>query len=99
MIYHPKILKLFNEYELEDIMKDSIYSLDKSKRVDVIVSLNTKIDVEIYTDCEAKSNDKALISILDDRGYNYPKVITKEIFIKAFYESMSIKVTCITAEK
>jgi len=99
LIYHPKLLNLFTQAELNLLIQDSIYSLDKSDRVDVIVSLNTKIDVEIYIDCKAENSDIALISLLDDKGYSYPKVITKEIFLKVFNESEVVKTTCLTVEE
>jgi len=99
VVYHPKLLNLFTKDELHSIMENSVYSVDKSKRVDVIVSLNTKIDVEIYCDCEATQSDVALISLLDDKGYSYPEKITKELFLKAFYSSQPTQVTCMSIDE
>ena len=98
-IYHPKLLNLFTLEELSLIMKDSAYSINEENQVSVIVVLSTKIDVEIYTDCEAKNSETALISLLDNRGYDYPNEISKEIFLKAFYESESIELACLSVNE
>ncbi len=83
--YHKKLLKVFSEEELDQLMKSGIHSIDKDGFVNVIVVMTDKIDAEILTDCEAKHEDKALI--INANQYDEEYFMTKEKFWNLFKSS------------
>ena len=89
--YHPKLLKIFSTYELNLLAQDACYSLDKDEQINVLIVNTDKIIVEIFTDCEAKDEDPALITLLDNCGYDYPNRLTKDEFWEVFKSSNIMK--------
>lgn len=89
--YHPKLLKIFLTDELDLLAQDACYSLDKDEQINVLIVNTDKIIVEIFTDCEAKEENPALITLLDNCGYDYPNKLTKDEFWKVFQSSNIVK--------
>ena len=89
-IYHPKLLKIFSQDELDLLIAGACYSLDRYGQIDVIIVNTDKIIVEIYTDCEAKEYDHALITLLEDCGNQYPESLSKEKFWEIFIHSSNV---------
>lgn len=89
--YHPKLLKIFSTNELDLLAQDACYSLDKDGQINVLIVNTDKIIVEIFTDCEAKDEDHALITLLDGCSYDYPNKLTKDEFWKVFQSSNIVK--------
>ena len=85
--YHPKLLKIFSTDELDLLAQDTCYSLDKDGQINVLIVNTDKIIVEIFTDCEAKDENHALIALLDDCGHDYPNRLTKDEFWEVFQSS------------
>lgn len=67
------------------------YSLDKDGQINVLIVNTDKIIVEIFTDCEAKDEDHALITLLNGCGYDYPNRLTKDEFCEVFKSSNIMK--------
>lgn len=85
--YHPKLLKIFSAEELDLLVQDACYSLDKDEQINVLIVNTDKIIVEIFTDCETKGEDYTLITLLDNCGYDYPNILTKDEFWEVFKSS------------
>lgn len=60
-IYHPQLLALFNNEELDLLTKASILGYDDKGRVNVLVVNTDKFDVEIYTDLSKAKAEKRLL--------------------------------------
>jgi len=93
--YHPKLLKLFTKAELDILIKDAEYSIDKDYQINVIVVVTDKIIAEIYTDIDAKQLDYALIENFLSYGEykDLPVMITKDQFWEVFLKSKPEKIT------
>ena len=93
--YHPKLLKIFTKAELDLLMKDAEYSIDKDYQVNVIVVVTDKIIAEIYTDMDAKKLDHALIENFLSYGEyrNLPGMLTKDQFWEVFLKSKPEDIT------
>ena len=96
--YHPKMLKIFTKEELDCLEKEADYSVNEDGFINVMLVNTDKIMVEIFIDCEAKDEECALISLLDNCGYAYPKRLTKDEFWKVYLESNAIKMNCIVID-
>ncbi len=83
--YHHKILRVFSKEELELLMKNSVYSFDIEGLINVIVVLTNKLDAEIFTDCEAKEKEEALIVNLNQDAAKY--YLSKKEFWEIFITS------------
>lgn len=92
--YHPKMLAIFTQEELDCLEKESDYSINKDGYIDVMIVNTDKIMVEIFIDCEAKKKEYAIIALLDDCGYNYPNQLTKDEFWKVYLDSKVAKIHC-----
>lgn len=84
LLYHQKLLNIFTKEELDKIIGCSIYSKDEGGFVNVVLVYTDKIMAEIYTDCEAKSLDMALIDNLDPEINSLPARISKDEFLEIF---------------
>ena len=95
LIYHPKLLKIFTKEELDLIIKDAEYSVNKDYQINVILVVTDKIIAEIYTDMDAKQLDHALIEnfLSYDEYKDLPAMLTKEQFWEAFQKSIPEKIT------
>jgi hypothetical protein len=95
MNYHPNLLKVFTQSELDLMIQKADYSLDKDGFVNVMLVRTSKIFVEIFVDCEAQEVGHALIALLysDDKENSYPSILSKEFFWKVFCEAEQIE-TC-----
>ena len=91
--YHPKLLKIFTTEELDRMIKISSFSTDKSGLVNVIVVMARSMMVEIFTDCEAKDKDHALLIDLWHGDY-----LSKELFWGLFEAAIPQKVINITVD-
>jgi len=72
--YHPKLLKIFSTDELDLLAQDACYSLDKDEQINVLIVNTDKIMVEIFTDCETKGEDHALIRECKINCVNPPSI-------------------------
>jgi hypothetical protein len=92
MRYHPNLLKVFTQDELDQMIEKADYSLDKNGFVNIMLVRTTKIFVEIFVDCEAEEIGPALIGVLDSNTdeIKYPPKLSKEIFWIIYSQSNQI---------
>ena len=88
--YHPKLLKAFDERELDQIIRTSSYSIDKEGYIKAIFVWTDKLIAEIYADYNCRG--KALIANLkQDSPEEY---IDKQVFWDLFQESDPESLDC-----
>ncbi|WP_434581561.1 hypothetical protein MLC52_05435 [Sulfurimonas sp. NW15] len=96
--YHPKLLKIFTEEELNILMQECDYSVNKKSYIHILHIYRDIIHAEIFTDCEAEQEDVALILRLDDYEHDKSALLSKDEFWQIYMKSKNKELECITVQ-